>query len=95
MCHLLAEHLNSGDLATEQLLAMVDAIGVKRCWIQHAGTHREHFDICLTKRDAAIRAGAIPVTVRQLAYIRQRKLESLRLHGYQQVLTTQGRHVGG
>ena len=80
MCHLLAEP-DDASLGTDELLAMVDAIGVPRRWLQHAGTHREHFDICLSKRDAAIRAGAVPVTVREMAYIRQRKLNTLRLHG--------------
>lgn len=46
---------------------MVDKIGLPRKWIQHAGTHREHFDICLSKRAAAIRNGAIPISQRQLA----------------------------
>lgn len=81
MCHLLAEKVNQSDLATDELLAVVDAIGVNRKWIQNAGTYREHFDICLTKRAAAIRVGAVPVTARELAYIRRRKHDTMRLHG--------------
>lgn len=54
MCHMLAD-------STEELLAMVDKIGVQRQWIQYAGTGHEHFDICKSKRALAIRAGAIEV----------------------------------
>lgn len=51
---------------TEELLAMADTIGVARRWLQHAGTLKEHFDICQSKRALAIRAGAIPITQREL-----------------------------
>lgn len=58
MCHLVAD-------TTEELLAMVDKIGVQRKWIQNPGTYREHFDIAKGKRELAIKAGAIPITWRQ------------------------------
>jgi hypothetical protein len=32
---------------------MADKIGVDRKWLQAAGTKREHFDICLSKRALA------------------------------------------
>ena len=60
MSHLVADN-------SEELLAMVDRIGVSRHWIQDAGTSREHFDICVSKRRAAIAAGAVPVTMRDLS----------------------------
>lgn len=59
MCHMIAD-------TTEELLAMVDKIGVNRKWIQHAGEYSEHFDICLQKKELAIRHGAIPVSIREL-----------------------------
>lgn len=59
MCHLIAD-------TQEELLAMVDKIGVQRKWIQHPRTWREHFDICTTKRVLAIKNGAVPVTYRDL-----------------------------
>jgi len=62
MCHLIAD-------TTEELLEMVDKIGVQRKWIQDAGTRREHFDICLTKKALAIKAGAKEITARELASI--------------------------
>ncbi len=61
MCHLWADTL-------DELLAMVDRIGVQRKWIQGHPTLSEgkarraswvHFDISITKRNRAIAAGAI------------------------------------
>lgn len=60
MSHLMAD-------TTEELLEMVDKIGVKRKWIQDAGTKLEHFDIALGKRKLAVAAGAIEVHMRKLA----------------------------
>ena len=62
MCHMLAD-------STEELLAMADRIGVDRKWLQHAGTHREHFDIALSKRRLAVEAGAIEVTMSEIGRI--------------------------
>ncbi|HHZ9309722.1 TPA: DUF4031 domain-containing protein [Pseudomonas aeruginosa] len=55
MCHMFAD-------TTEELLAMADKIGVHRKWLQHAGTIKEHFDICLSKKSAALAAGAVAIT---------------------------------
>ena len=61
MCHLWADTL-------DELLAMVDTIGVQRKWIQghptlSFGKHRNaswvHFDIALSKKALAIKAGAV------------------------------------
>lgn len=61
MCHLWAD-------TEEELLAMVDKIGVQRKWIQghpdlSFGVHRKaswvHFDISMTKKALAIQHGAI------------------------------------
>lgn len=59
MCHMIAD-------TTEELLEMVDKIGVKRKWIQEEGKHDEHFDIALSKKSLAIKNGAIQVTWMQL-----------------------------
>lgn len=59
MCHMIAD-------TTEELLAMVDTIGVQRKWIQYPGTWKEHFDISLAKRALAVKAGAIEITMREL-----------------------------
>lgn len=57
MCHMMAD-------TKEELLQMVDKIGVKRKWIQHEDTYSEHFDICLSKKALAIQHGAKQVTWR-------------------------------
>lgn len=71
MCHMIAD-------STEELLEMADAIGVARKWIQKAGTHLEHFDICLSKRNIALGRGAVGLTMRELGMrIRDKRLASV------------------
>lgn len=70
MCHMVAD-------STEELLAMVDRIGVKRKWIQKAGTYKEHFDICLAKKKLAIAAGAIPITWHQMGELSLKRAKAL------------------
>lgn len=62
MSHLIAD-------TEEELLEMVDKIGVDRKWIQHQklGKGHVHFDISMTKRALAIEHGAIPITLRELS----------------------------
>lgn len=53
MCHLWADSL-------EELLAMVDRIGVRRKWLQQPPKASwVHFDIALSKKARAIEAGAV------------------------------------
>jgi hypothetical protein len=59
MCHMMAD-------THEELLAMADKIGVARKWIQHEGKWSEHFDVCRSKKQAAIRNGAIEMTAKDL-----------------------------
>lgn len=66
MCHMMAD-------TTEELLAMADQIGVARRWLQKPGTHREHFDIALSKRKLAVAAGAIEVTQRDLGMLMRKR----------------------
>ena len=67
MAHMAAD-------SHEELVAMAIIIGVPLKHIQHEGTYREHFDVCLTKRASAIRAKAKPVTTRQLVQVMRSKL---------------------
>lgn len=70
MCHMVAD-------TTEELLDMVDKIGVHRKWIQHPGTYNEHFDICLSKKKKAVELGAKEITAREYAeFANARKKES-------------------
>ena len=68
MCHMMAD-------TTEELLTMADKIGVKRKWIQHAGTPKEHFDVAKVSKVKAIKAGAIEITMKEMGkfYINRRK----------------------
>lgn len=66
MCHMIAD-------TAEELLAMADRIGVRRKWIQYPATPKEHFDICLAKRELAVKAGALEVTARELFQRQLRK----------------------
>ena len=63
MCHMIAD-------TQEELLSMVDKIGVQKKWIQNQGTPKEHFDICKTKKQKAIANGAIEVPFRKMARMR-------------------------
>lgn len=53
MCHMWADSL-------EELLAMIDKIGVQRKWLQQSPRASwVHFDITQSKRALAVAAGAI------------------------------------
>lgn len=58
MSHMIAD-------TTEELIAMARTIGVSTRWIQYRGESNEHFDIAKGKRELAIAAGAVPITLRQ------------------------------
>jgi hypothetical protein len=45
-----------------ELMSMAAEMGLRPEWIQHAGTHREHFDITEPKRAQAIGFGAVQIT---------------------------------
>lgn len=47
---------------TEELLAFGRTLGLREEWLQHKGTHREHFDVTTEKRTQAIRLGAEAIT---------------------------------
>lgn len=59
MCHMLAD-------TVEELDEMADRIGVHRRWRQKTGTDREHYDICLSKRELAVKAGAEEITMHEV-----------------------------
>jgi hypothetical protein len=59
MCHMIAD-------STEELHAMAQRIGAPISGFEDAGTYREHYDICKTKRALAVANGAIEVTMSQL-----------------------------
>lgn len=60
MSHMLADSL-------EELHQMAEKIGVARKWFQG-----DHYDICQSKRDLAIKFGAVEVSTREIVEVRQR-----------------------
>ena len=64
MCHMLAD-------TEAELHAMAARIGVARRWYQG-----DHYDVCLSKRAAAVRAGAVEVPLRTMAYMRANRRET-------------------
>ena len=69
MCHMIAD-------TDAELHAMADKIGVARRWWQSPEkTSGSHYDIALSKRALAVKAGAIEITLRQCALMnRHRRL---------------------
>lgn len=70
MCHMWAD-------TYPELLHMVDVIGVDRKWVQHPPKASwVHFDIALSKRALAVKAGAIELTTRQaVPFTKAQRLE--------------------
>lgn len=48
-----------------ELLAMARRIGVARRWHQFSKSYKSHFDVCQAKRDQAVAAGAVTITLAQ------------------------------
>ncbi len=55
MCHMLAD-------TSAELHAMAKRIGVLRKWCQSEGTYSEHYDVSTSKRNLAVRCGAVEIT---------------------------------
>lgn len=67
MCHMLAD-------TDDELHTMAACIGVDRKWWQSpAKTSGSHYDIALSKRALAVRAGAVEITLRQAAAMNARR----------------------
>ncbi|OZD48633.1 hypothetical protein CH252_19080 [Rhodococcus sp. 06-1477-1B] len=69
-CHMTAD-------TREELDAMADLIGLRRSWIQHPGTWKEHYDVTMTKRAAAVRAGAVEITLREAVALHKARRAAL------------------
>jgi hypothetical protein len=67
-CHMAAD-------THDELMAMAQRLGLDPAWLQHAGTHREHFDIALSKRKIAVAYGAQEVSMKELMLMMGRKRE--------------------
>jgi hypothetical protein len=73
MSHMIAD-------STEELLEMADAINVNRKWIQNPGTCNEHFDVCKSYREKAIKYGAIEITYLEYSNMIEKRCEKYGIH---------------
>lgn len=69
-CHMLAD-------THEELMQMAALIGLKPAWLQHEGTHKEHFDITIGKKRLALARGAQAITYKDAGAFVKRKREAL------------------
>lgn len=70
MCHMVAD-------TDGELHAMAVTIGVARRWWQSpAKTSGSHYDLALSKRAQAVAAGAVEITMQQLAAMNRRGIET-------------------
>jgi hypothetical protein len=69
MCHMIAD-------TEAELHSMAERIGIHRRWHQKPGTAYSHYDICKSKRSAAIALGAQEVTSKNLVRIIKSKKKS-------------------
>lgn len=53
--HLLAD-------TSQELSEFAARLGLNPAWLQHPGTHREHYDVTDTRRTEALRLGAQPIS---------------------------------
>lgn len=58
-CHMMTTL--EGKEGTEELIAFAKKLGLKPEWIQYPGHRRQHFDLVASKREKAIKLGAIEV----------------------------------
>lgn len=87
MFHMVAD-------TTEELTAMATKIGVSAKHIQKRGTIHEHFDICLTKRALAVRAGAIEIDRHGLALFLRSKRAELELRAGAERVGRRAQEIG-
>lgn len=66
MCHMIAD-------TDDELHAMAAVIGIARKWHQAPPKHDSHYDVALSCRAQAVRAGSIEVTWRQLGCMNMRR----------------------
>lgn len=57
-CHMAAD-------TSAELHAMAERIGMKPEWVQNPGTQTEHYDLVPTRRDLAVRYGAVELGVKE------------------------------
>lgn len=69
-----------GEAGSTELMAFALRIGMRREWLQKAGTHHEHFDVFGPRRARAVAAGAREVTRREAVTVWRTKSSNQELH---------------
>jgi hypothetical protein len=64
-CHMIAN-------SETELVEFGGRIGLKRAWLQKAGTYRAHYDLTPGMRAKAVKAGAVEVSCMRLVEILRR-----------------------
>lgn len=85
MCHMIAD-------TDEELHAMAARIGVARRWHQAPPKHDSHYDIALSKRAAAVAAGAVEITWRQCGAMAMRRRVTGELGSHADAMNWQTKH---
>lgn len=67
MSHMIAD-------THDELMKMATHIGLAHKWLQKKGAADEHFDVSMEYRERAIKAGAVPVTMKELVGIIRKRL---------------------
>jgi len=62
----------------DELLDFALKLGLRRSWIQHPGTYKEHFDLTEGMRQRALRNGAVAITISEAGALLKAKREKLR-----------------
>lgn len=72
--HMIMSHMVADTL--DELHAMADQLGLKRSWFQVSRGGMPHYDICQSKREQAIRFGAIEIDRRKMVELIRRNREA-------------------
>jgi hypothetical protein len=70
MCHMVADTL-------DELHAMAQHLGLKRSWFQTSRSGMPHYDICQSKREQAIRFGAVEIDRRKMVELMKAHREAV------------------
>ena len=72
--HMIMSHMVADTL--DELHARAVRLGLKRSWFQVSRSGMPHYDICQTKREQAIRFGAVEINRRKMVELIRRNREA-------------------
>ena len=65
--HMIMSHMIAD--SHSELIEFAEKVGIRKIHIQHEGTRKEHFDICQSHKNYALKIGAIEIGKRELIQI--------------------------